>query len=71
MVNCHCRDCQWASGGPEYVGIRTGSLDDPSWFKAVADIWVESAQPWAIMSESTAKFQRGPPVPKEDWYGRD
>jgi hypothetical protein len=98
MVNCHCRDCQRASGGAysptvvvparslritqgepklhrvgaesgneatrafcgdcgsqiyafssgrsEFVGIKAGSLDDPSWYHPIKDVWVSSAQPW-------------------------
>jgi hypothetical protein len=110
LVNCHCRDCQRASGSayaptvvvasaalrlvsgeprhhevaaesgaiarrafcpdcgaplfastsarPGFVGIRAGSLDDPSWFRASADVWTASAQPWDVMDPSAAKFPK-------------
>jgi hypothetical protein len=107
MVNCHCRDCQRASGSaysptvliptatfrlvrgepryheitaangnivrrtfcaecgsplfasssahPEMTGVRAGSLDDPSWFRAERDVWIGSAQPWDVLSPGTVK----------------
>ena len=58
MVNCHCRDCQRAGGGADYVGIRAGSLDDPGWFRATVDVWTASAQPWHVLSEHTTKYPR-------------
>ena len=107
MGNCHCRDCQRAtgrafaaavlvpvsavsttglvkyyevvgdSGGivrrgfcpscgarlfgegaatPNLIGIMAGSLDDPSWFRPQADVYVASAQPWDYMNPSLPKF---------------
>lgn len=110
MFNCHCRDCQYASGSaytaamlvpivafslsqgepryfqrchdngrqiergfcpdcgtplfarlsrfPELIGIRAGSLDDPSWFTPQVDFWTASAQPWDHMNPALPKFER-------------
>jgi hypothetical protein len=59
--NCHCRDCQCASGGayfpafrvpaessgmPAIIAVMAGSLDDPSRFNPGVDIYTSSAQPW-------------------------
>jgi hypothetical protein len=63
---CGSRLFAQSSGGPEYVGILAGSLDDPSWYAPVADIWVASAQPWVRMDPGIAKFDRGPPLPSDD-----
>jgi hypothetical protein len=112
MGNCHCRDCQRASGGaftavvvvpaaslkllqgePKYhvvkadsgnwasrgfcpdcgsplfakseatsgfIAIKAGSLDDPSWFKPMVDIWTASAQAWDYMNPELAKFPKAP-----------
>ena len=113
MVNCHCRDCQRASGGAysptvvvpaeslqitndrlesytivaesgnratrqfcgecgtqlfafnsahgNFIGIKAGTLDDPSWFKPIADLWVSSAQPWDCLDSSIPKILKGSP----------
>jgi hypothetical protein len=112
MGNCHCRDCQRASGGaycpaigvpkaalkvagevkyheitggsgkpiargfcptcgsrllvrfgamPDTMGIHAGSLDDPTLFKPMVDLFTASAQPWDLLSPQTAKFPQAPP----------
>ncbi len=40
---------------PDVVGIRAGSLDDPSWFKPAMDIYTASAQPWDHMNPELSK----------------
>lgn len=110
--NCHCRDCQKASGGPyaptlffddstveitgniQYfesiggsgqpirrgfcpncgsqlfgrpsirqgmLGIRAGTLDDPSAYQPKAEIFVAHAAAWGSMLDGTAKFDTYPP----------
>ncbi|HET7133974.1 MAG TPA: GFA family protein [Gammaproteobacteria bacterium] len=48
-----------SSARPEMVGIRAGSLDDPSWFRATADVWTASAQPWDLLHPDTEKHAQG------------
>jgi hypothetical protein len=50
------------SARPGLLGIRAGSLDDPSWFRATADVWTSSAQPWALMDSGVPKFRKGRPA---------
>ena len=111
MWNCHCRDCQRASGSafaalvyvptpalrftqgeptyhtvkglngtvhrglcpacgspiavkadraPDIRGVSAASLDDPSEFTPLADIWTSSAHPWDVMNPDIPKFEQGP-----------
>lgn len=109
--NCHCRDCQRASGAayaptwlvpeqavtvsgavkyhesradsgnkvyrgfcpncgsqlfgrlelmPGMLGIRAGSLDDPSAFAPALDFYTASAAPWDHMNPALPKFAHAP-----------
>jgi hypothetical protein len=44
------------SGMTDVVGVRAGSLDDPSWHRPAADIFTKSAQPWDYMNPKLPKF---------------
>ena len=44
------------SGMSDVVGVRVGSLDDPSRYRAAMDIFVASAQPWDHMDPELPKF---------------
>jgi hypothetical protein len=46
---------------PGMMGIRAGSLDDPTWFNPVMDIYTASAQPWDFMNPDLQKFAQLPP----------
>ncbi len=61
-----CGDCGSAlyvqvSTRPDLVGLRVGTLDDPSGFRAEADIFVKSAQPWDHMNPALPKYATYPP----------
>ena len=111
-LNCHCLDCQRASGSaylpvlmvpavaltvvgevreyakkgdrgfvarrsfcpvcgsqlfgrsdamPDWIGLRAGTLDDPSRYRPQADIYTRSAQAWDVLAPETAKFDTLPP----------
>lgn len=45
-----------SSARPDMVGLRAASLDDASWFRPSADVWVGSAQPWDVMDPEVPKF---------------
>ena len=45
---CHSRIHTRREGRPT-LNLRAGTLDDTSWVRPVAQMWVSSAQPWAIV----------------------
>lgn len=49
-----CPDCgayllACAPSAPDYTTLRAGTLDDASWVNPIAQVWVESAIPWAVI----------------------
>ena len=66
ITRAFCGDCGsplyvQVSTRPDIVGIRVGTLDDPSEFRPEADIFVKSAQPWDHMNPALPKHQTYPP----------
>ena len=55
MGNCHCRDCQQATGSAYFpcVLVKESELTlesgEPSWYRPGREIYVASAQPWSLM----------------------
>ena len=45
-----------SSANTQFLAIQPGSLDDPSWFQPMGNIWTASAQPWAGMDPQLPKF---------------
>jgi hypothetical protein len=45
---------------PEMIFLKAGSLDDASWIKPAAEVWIGSAHPWAPHFEGTVQMERGP-----------
>jgi hypothetical protein len=58
---CGCMLFLRVSARPDLVAIRVGTLDDPSWFRPDADIFVQSAQPWDHMNPELPKYPTYPP----------
>jgi len=48
---------------PNFIVVRAGTLDDPSIFKPLANIWTISAPAWVCMDESIPKFEKQAPPP--------
>ncbi|MGD9615175.1 MAG: GFA family protein [Alphaproteobacteria bacterium] len=66
ITRAFCGDC----GSPlfvqvstrlDIVGLRVGTLDDPSEFHPEADIFVKSAQPWEHLNPALPKYDTYPP----------
>ena len=45
---------------PQFVAIRTTSLDDASWFSPQVDVWTSDAHPWDHMNPALPKFEKYP-----------
>jgi hypothetical protein len=49
------------SARPDIVGLRVGSLDDPSGFRPEAHIFAKSAQPWDHLDPDLPRHDTYPP----------
>lgn len=45
---------------PQFVAIRTTSLDDSSWFRSQMDVWTSDAPVWDVMDPASPKFEKYP-----------
>ena len=63
-----CREFCPACGSPVFaatphlLAITVASFDDPSPFTPTMAIWLDSAQPWAVIPDTIARFPRNPPL---------
>ena len=60
-----CADCGTPVFGkpdaaPQFVAIRTASLDDPSGFNLQMEVWTCDAQPWDQINPTLPKFEKYP-----------
>jgi hypothetical protein len=46
---CACR--LFTEAGPKIVTLRPGTLDDTRWLRPVAQLWTNSALPWACLDD--------------------
>jgi len=58
--NCGSNIYNSTEAYPGLAIVKTGTLDDASWFKPDANIWCDSAQPWVKMGEGMANFPTNP-----------
>ena len=57
-----CGDCGGRAYGqrsarPDIVAVRAGSLDDTSWVRPVAHVYMRSAQPWEQFGDDAECFE--------------
>ena len=45
---------------PDLMSIRFASLDDPTGFKPMVDIWTASAPPWVRLNEDIPHYPQSP-----------
>ncbi|MBM3543579.1 MAG: GFA family protein [Alphaproteobacteria bacterium] len=48
---------------PQYLGVRAGTMDDPSAVKPDMTIWISAAPPWAIFDDTIPCYEHGLPPP--------
>jgi hypothetical protein len=48
---CHARLCAQSPATPDYLSLRVGTLDDASWVAPIAQTYVQSALPWAVIPD--------------------
>lgn len=46
---CRVHVFSHAPVAPDYLSLKAGTLDDAGWVVPIAQTWVESAIPWAVM----------------------
>jgi hypothetical protein len=44
---------------PRIIAIAVGSVDEPALYQPMADMWVESAQPWDSLDPALPKHPQG------------
>lgn len=57
---CGVRIYSEPAGAPGTVSLRCGTLDDTSWIRPVAAIWMRSAQPWVVMPDDVLTYDEAP-----------
>jgi len=45
---------------PATYNLKPGTLDDTSWLRPVAHVWVERKQPWVAIPAGCRQFERNP-----------
>ena len=60
-----CPDCgsplfTRGEAAPGFMAVRFSSLDDPSKFQPMLDIWTSGAQPWVCLSEAIPHYPKSP-----------
>ena len=64
-VGSFCSDCgsplfTRGETAPEVMSIRFPTLDNPSEFQPMLDIWTSSAQPWVCLSQAIPHYPQSP-----------
>ena len=47
-----------------YLGVRAGTMDDPSAVKPDMTIWTSAAPSWAVFDDTIPSYDQGPPPPR-------
>jgi hypothetical protein len=55
--NCGGRVCGQRSTRPEIITVRAGTLDDTSWLRPIAHVYMRSAQAWERIPNNAECFE--------------
>ena len=59
-ANCGVRIFTEPPVGPTTRTLRLGTLDDTSWLRPAAGIWMKAAQPWVRLPDNVLLYDDGP-----------
>ena len=68
-TRCGTRLFHEPSRNPQIINVKPGTLDDTTWLKPVAHLWLDSAQPWFRPPDDTLTY-RGQPDRFDDIFAR-
>lgn len=57
--NCGVRMFSEPTGAPNHYTLRLGTLDDTTWLRPAAAIWMVSAQPWFEPTKDMLVYDKG------------
>jgi hypothetical protein len=58
--NCGSPILSLVSAMADFVALKAGSLDDPSLFRPMVQVFMKSAPPWAPVRDDLPKFDKQP-----------
>ena len=59
--NCHSGIYLESEADPDYLFLKVGSLDDPSWVEPEMHIYTATKQPWTQIADGLPQFEGMPP----------
>ena len=57
--NCGSPVFTTSKDNPEYIWVRAGTLDDPTFIKPAYEYWTDSKVEWATIPEKIERFNKG------------
>jgi hypothetical protein len=64
MLGCaECGTKIWNEplANPQWINVKPGTLDDPTWARPVGNIWTDRALPWIAIDDRGPNFPLQPP----------
>jgi hypothetical protein len=58
--DCGTRLAHVPERDPSVLNLKPGTLDDTTWLRPVAHLWLDSAQPWVRVPEDALQYRQQP-----------